>query len=1503
MSVRLCGKAFALVAVIALTAVAYGADAELAARAADYEALMEEFLDANGILRNCIGIKVSAQGNEPYENTGLVQGAFLAAMCAKYRTTGESSALAKARRTYRGVRATYELSRPGGEGFFCKPWGWKLTDETSSDQCIYSMFGMDSYYPFASEEERREIRDMIPKMARFWISRAYTYKYFGKPIKWQKCRFVSFAALGLKYSGSDEFARELGRLLSDPVVTNDVPFKASVTLCRRTLHDGNVAYSFTKECLAAYLSVFAALGGPGDGYARHVLDEIHGLASKALAPDGTVYHLLELNPDGTFSEIPASRTYLRPKEGHPRWDGLLYRTEGPYRFGGQLSAADLAALALAAQDHVPSREWIRKRGAEFLLKITRNHLTCIEDPNGVFPEEFAKSLHDSVNGEALSDWLLAYWELRRSGILPRPRTEHADRIDPMIGAITAAEDATYGGHGLGKTFPGAATPFGMVQLSPDTVTGGDNGPGYSYHHRTIEGFSFTHMSGIGWYGDLGNFQVMPGTLDKSVYSHEDESAEAGYYRVRLQDVGVTAELTAAARAGMIRFTYEQGRTGSFKIDLARRIGELTRAKPHGRQTFVRVGDDGFEGMIVCDHRDGGWGRGAGEADYTMYFRGRCSKPLDRLSRTGGETNLVVRADFPVTAGEAVLLHVAISFDRLPPMPEGFDFDGMRRAARESWREALSRVEVKGGTDRERRIFATALYHAMIDPRAIGDGDGFVRRTVFSGWDVFRSEMPLLTLVRPDVVRDTILSMAETVETGKRETLPVWDLFGCRSECMLGNPIIPVIAESVNAGVTDYDVRKVYRLAKETSAIRGNIDGLGCSTNWVSLSQTLEYAFDDWCMARLAERYGTPEDVRHFDDRAKWYTNCWDASVGWVRGFDETGARVPWRGRLAYHSATAESNPYQQAFFVPHDPEGLIALMGGKRRFTEGLETLFECSSPDFLWNDYYNHPNEPCHTLPFLFAYSDKPHLVGKWTRRILTRAYGEGVMGLCGNDDVGQMSAWYVLAAIGIHPMNPANGQWIVTSPLFAETTLRLDTRYAKASTFTIRASGTEDPANVCVRSVRLNGRALDRPWVTTAEIFAGGELEIELGPDPELWKMFDRRLGMFVHWGLYSVGGWHEQERMRKGISREEYEKYVSGFTAEKFDADTFVDAAESAGAEYIVFTSKHHEGFCLWDTKTTDFNVMNSSAKRDVLKELADACKRRGMKLGLYYSNPDWHHPNAYNPKSTHQLAEPNPGDEPDMAKYVEYVKAQITELMSNYGEICCLFWDIPSKVDVPELNELVRRLQPNIKIDDRGWGSKGDYSTPERGVPEGVQFPQPTEACDSVGAQSWGYRRNEDYRTVGYLTRAIGRTLSMGGNFLLNVGPKPDGTIPDEALDRLRRVGAWYGKVRESYRGVETVTNLVRDAMVTRRGNVVYLHYPKGVDATGLDLAPLAELPCAAKVLNDGIEPLCEVEYMPANFWGDRKPSVHLMDIRADELANESAVIRLEFAERDPLPIAK
>ena len=672
-----------------------------------------------------------------------------------------------------------------------------------------------------------------------------------------------------------------------------------------------------------------------------------------------------------------------------------------------------------------------------------------------------------------------------------------DCVDPMIGAITLSG---YGGHGLGKTFPGAASPFGMVQLSPDTVTGGDNGPGYSYHHETIEGFSFLHMSGIGWYGDLGNFQAMPSeTVSK--FSHSNETARAGYYSVHLDDCGVSAELTALGDVGVIRFTYPANPRAELKFDLARRIGELRRAKWFSRQELVFDSDTEFHGLIACDHRDGGWGRGAGGVDYAVHFRGSVSKPLTDRRLTGGNTNLVLHATFPTRKDEAVEVALRVSFAgpvARSPQADGIRFANLLPRARAAWADGPFRgLVVKGGTERQRRIFATAVYHASLDPREVNAPlpNGFTqKRTVFSGWDVFRSEMPWLALRNPGIVKETVESMMAVMASGKRDTLPVWDLFGCPSSCMVGNPLFPVMLTLQDVGVP-FDERRALEMMVATTAKRGNAS---CGYSPGSLSQTLEYCFDDWCVARFAETLGEKDVAARFAGRAQWYTNVWCAAVGSMRTRQADGSWLPWKGEAAHGQGTVESNPLQQGWFVPHDVHGLIGLMGGAAAFAAKLEAFFEKAPDDFLWGDYYNHPNEPSHHVAYLFPYCGKPWLTQKWTRRILDKAYGDDVRGLCGNDDVGQMSAWYVLSAIGLHPVAPGSGVWILTTPLFG----RFAMPNAAGGTISVAARDASDPGNVYIRSAMLNGKPLNRAWVTTRELNApsGCRLEYELGPEPNL-------------------------------------------------------------------------------------------------------------------------------------------------------------------------------------------------------------------------------------------------------------------------------------------------------------------------------------------------------------------------------------------------------------------
>ena len=388
-------------------------------------------------------------------------------------------------------------------------------------------------------------------------------------------------------------------------------------------------------------------------------------------------------------------------------------------------------------------------------------------------------------------------------------------------------------------------------------------------------------------------------------------------------------------------------------------------------------------------------------------------------------------------------------------------------------------------------------------------------------------------------------------------------------------------------------------------------------------------------------------------------------------------------------------------------------------------------------------------------------------------------------------------------------------------------------------------------------------------------------------------KRFGMFVHWGPYAIEEWHEQIRMRQGISRSDYARMAAGFDPKKYDPEAWVRVAKEAGMEYICFTTKHHDGFCMWNTAQTDFNIVKTSG-RDVLAELAEACRRHGLALSLYYSIPDWNHPCGYNPLSTHQCT-PEEGDTPDSEAYREYVRAQVKELLTGYGPIYTWFWDIPPKIDDPSMNEYVRSLQPDILINDRGW-SEGDFSTPERSVPDGDMFLRYTEACQSVGAQSWGYRAGEDWFTPAFLAQSIDKILLMGGSYLLNVGPDKDGVIPEKAVQIVQKTGKWYCSVKEAF-GMDVCPSaaLQTDAVWTScRENTWYLHTKKPLPSSGLSLAPWNTLPKEAVLLNTGEHVECVVETYPVDYTGtfgvNRPAALHLRGLPESDMP---LVIRLTF----------
>ncbi|MDD4772477.1 MAG: alpha-L-fucosidase [Eubacteriales bacterium] len=393
---------------------------------------------------------------------------------------------------------------------------------------------------------------------------------------------------------------------------------------------------------------------------------------------------------------------------------------------------------------------------------------------------------------------------------------------------------------------------------------------------------------------------------------------------------------------------------------------------------------------------------------------------------------------------------------------------------------------------------------------------------------------------------------------------------------------------------------------------------------------------------------------------------------------------------------------------------------------------------------------------------------------------------------------------------------------------------------------------------------------------------------------KTMPHKFGMFIHWGIYALSGFQEQYQFRMGIPRSEYIGLADKFNPTRYDPDAWVRLAKEAGMSYICFTAKHMDGFCMWNTAYTDFNIMNTPYKQDTLAMLAEACARHGMALSIYYSLPDCHHPSAYNSLSTHQM-QPEAGDIPDSVLYRQYVKNQITELMTGYGRIYTLFWDIPPKINDPSINAYVRSLQPDILINNRGY-DKGDFATPERSVPGGDCFKELTEACQSVGKQSWGYRIDEDFYSDNFLCGSIDKIRTMGGSYLLNVGPGPDGRITEPYAKKIRSVGSWYRRVEESFEGDRDPRELYRcpEAATVVRGNAVYLHCGR-LDSGGLSLKKVTSPPESVILLNTG-EPLkYGIDILPDDYDGDkssmRAPSLHIYNIPVDKLSNEIIVIKI------------
>ncbi len=719
-------------------------------------------------------------------------------------------------------------------------------------------------------------------------------------------------------------------------------------------------------------------------------------------------------------------------------------------------------------------------------------------------------------------------------------------VDPIIGTVGDEQGESF--HGGGKTHPGAIYPFGMVQFSPDTTTSGDNGTGYNYCQNTIEGFSVNHMSGIGWYGDLGNLQIMPvvGKTDlrsgsnsevpftkgtrgwKSEFSHENERAKAGYYSVLLERYGIFAEATVGCHAGIFRFTYPKCDTGSIIFNFSRRIAG------HADLQRVSVDKRTIEGEIVCTPKGGGFGRGHGGIGYKLYFSLELSKDFEYRffeneellcngikSAEGKDLHLL--ATFSTTEKEQILVRCGISYvdlagarNNLKCECPDFDFDALYKKADEAWERALGVATVEGENETDLTLYYTCLYHALLDPRTAVDCDGryvnpkgeaciapYAHRTMFSGWDVYRSEFPLLTIIDPVSVNDqinTLLSIAKT----KKASLPRWELMGIDSHCMVGDPGLIVLCDAYLKGIDGFDVNDAYEICKASALSQSdsNFQSFrpGCeqykSDAFVphSLSETLEYLLADFCLAQMAKKLGKNDDYDFFIKRAMSYGENFNPKSGFMSARDENGSFVSVNSEYESYGCV-ESNIFQQSWFVPYDVSGLCKLFG-KERAIMLLERLFESADFSRLWNEDYNHSNEPCHNITHYFNILDLPKRTQYWTRRVQKEAYRLGAFGFCGNEDVGQLSAWYVLSALGFAQVCMGDCKYYINTPLFKKATVSLNKKYHSCKTSdTLTIECDKEPLEYpYVKCVFLNGKKIDRTYLTYEEITGGGRIKIEL-------------------------------------------------------------------------------------------------------------------------------------------------------------------------------------------------------------------------------------------------------------------------------------------------------------------------------------------------------------------------------------------------------------------------
>ncbi|MBR1926765.1 MAG: GH92 family glycosyl hydrolase [Bacteroidales bacterium] len=669
----------------------------------------------------------------------------------------------------------------------------------------------------------------------------------------------------------------------------------------------------------------------------------------------------------------------------------------------------------------------------------------------------------------------------------------------------------------GHTYPGAAAPFGLVQLSPDTPEGGV--AGYHDKDRSLLGFSHTHLSGTGE-GDLGDFLFTPviGEVpqDEDGYSpsplpfdKKDETAWAGYYKVRFPSKGIVAEMTALPHTGCHRYTFSGEGERRMLIDLRHTV---TDKRPDG-MFLEKVSDSRIQG----GRHVSGWA-----PDRWVYFSALFSEPFTKCETDGHDRYLLTFPDdlkeLTISVGISSVDTEGAESNRLAEIPET-DFEAARNASETLWAESLGKISVEGGSKERREVFYTALYHSLIVPNNMTDLDGRYKNHLgevkkapsgtgfyfpLSLWDTFRSWNPLMTLLEPDLVGGMVFSMLDMYDLNGQ--LPLWPLWGDEVDCMIGYHCVSVIADAWLRGIRTFDGEKALKamIAASNSFPATDWDNeygyIPSDLTPQSVSMTLEYAYDDWCIARMAESLGHKDIAAEYDQRALRYRALFDPSTGFFRGKDsEENWRTPFDPSGNSRDYT-EATAWQYRHFVPHDMAGFAALMGGREAARASLDSLFGSDYDDPEMNDAwfvtgrigkYAHGNEPSHTTAWLYSCLGDPSSTQRYVREILDGLYSTGPDGLCGNEDCGQMSAWYVFSALGIYPLCPGTGEFVFSAPVFPRATLTL----GSGKQLTITADHPEYPY---IKEVSFNGRPVNALYVTYDQLKEGGELSFKLSKEP---------------------------------------------------------------------------------------------------------------------------------------------------------------------------------------------------------------------------------------------------------------------------------------------------------------------------------------------------------------------------------------------------------------------